>query len=560
MAFSYYSPVTVNTSQVPSAQTDFPMLISYTDARLKTVGNGGHVQNANGYDIRPYSDSGLTSALSYELERYNASTGEVIMWVKIASIDVGSIVYLAYGDTTLTTNGSSTSTWNAAYKAVWHLGNGTTLSPNDSTSNARNGTLIGSPTAVAGQIDGAMYSEVTGDRSMNASDTGLPTGAASRTIQAWISPQGAFTANGVLAYGTPFATSQLFGFRFTASNNLQFTGWSDDYDLTYSFSLNTFYHIVCTYDGTNVKFYINGSLQGTSGSKTLNTVLPGTMYVGDTAWAAQGGAEFTGYIDEVRISNTNRLADWITTEYNNQVAPSTFATLGTEVPVAGIAFDAATNSTYQAAASTYSWSHTCTGSDRYLVVGISMLSLAQTVTSITYNSIPLTLLGVQASVTGAARVELWGLVAPSTGSNTIAVTLSGAIASAGVAASYTGVHQTSPTEGFNSAQATNVGAADATVNVTTVANNDWVVDIIATDDTAITVGAGQTSRNNVTGAGGSGADSDEGPKTPAGTVTMSWTNVAALATWSIGAIALRPIAASNLNQSSTGSLLLMGVG
>lgn len=216
--------------------------------------------------------------------------------------------------------------------------------------------------------------------------------------------------------------------------------------------------------------------------------------------------------------------------------------------VTGIAFDAASNSAYQAAASSYSWSHTCTGSNRYLVVGIAMLSLAQTVTSITYNSVPLTLLGIQASITGAARVELWGLVAPSTGSNTIAVTLSGAIASAGCAASYTGVHQTSPTEAFNSAQATNVGAADATVNVTTVADNDWCVDIVATDDTAITVGTGNTSRNNVTGIGGSGAMGDtNSAKTPAGSVTMSWTNVGAAQTWAIGGVALRPIAAASLS-------------
>lgn len=220
----------------------------------------------------------------------------------------------------------------------------------------------------------------------------------------------------------------------------------------------------------------------------------------------------------------------------------------TYTPATGIAFDAASNSGYQAAASTYSWSHTCTGANRELVVGIAMLSLVQTVVSITYNGVALESVGFRASITGACRVELWALVAPATGSNTIAVTLSGAIASAGCAASYTGVNQFSPYEAFNSAQATNVGAADATVNVTTVADNDWVVDIVATDDTSITVGTGNTSRGNVTGAGGSGAMGDNNAaKTPAGSVTMSWTNIGALATWAIGAVALRPVAAATLS-------------
>ena len=211
----------------------------------------------------------------------------------------------------------------------------------------------------------------------------------------------------------------------------------------------------------------------------------------------------------------------------------------------GIQFDAASNSTYLSAAAEpdgiYSWSHTCTGANRFLVVGVSMLSVAgSSVTGITYNGVALTKIGHVASVSGAVRAELWGLIAPATGSNTITVTLSTALDSVGCAVSFTGVHQTSPTEGFNSASATNVGAADATVDVTTVADNDWVIDCVATDDTAITVGAGQTQRWNTTGTLGSGAGSTEGPKSPAGAVTMSWTDVAALATWTISAISIKP--------------------
>lgn len=218
---------------------------------------------------------------------------------------------------------------------------------------------------------------------------------------------------------------------------------------------------------------------------------------------------------------------------------------------ADIHFDAASNSGYKTASGSYSWSHTCTGASRYLVVGISMLSVAgSSVSGITYNSVAMTFLGAVASVSGAVRAEIWGLIAPTVGSNTIAVTLTTALDSIGCAISLDGVHQTSPTEGFASATATNVGATDATVDVTSVADRCWIVDQVATDDTAITIGAGQTSRNNVTGTLGSGADSTEGPKTPAGSVTMSWTNVAALATWSIVGVAIRPASASTLATST----------
>lgn len=250
---------------------------------------------------------------------------------------------------------------------------------------------------------------------------------------------------------------------------------------------------------------------------------------------------------------------WLLIWYDD-TANDLFTNFSNSIITSPIAFDSASNSAYQAASSSYSWSHTCLGNSRYLVVSVAMLSLAQTVSGITYNSVALTFLGAQNSVTGAARIEMWGLIAPATGSNTIAVTLTGSIASEANAVSHVGVNQTSPTEAFNSAQATNVGAADATVNVTTVADYDVVIDQVATDDTAITVGAGQISRNNVTGAGGSGADSTEGPKTPAGSVTMSWTNVAALATWSIGAIALRDTNAVSLAVATARLRSLLGVG
>src|SRR5262245_20236244 len=42
--------MTVNHALVPSTQSNFAVLVSVTDPALKTVSNGGHVANANGYD------------------------------------------------------------------------------------------------------------------------------------------------------------------------------------------------------------------------------------------------------------------------------------------------------------------------------------------------------------------------------------------------------------------------------------------------------------------------------------------------------------------------------
>lgn len=195
-----------------------------------------------------------------------------------------------------------------------------------------------------------------------------------------------------------------------------------------------------------------------------------------------------------------------------QIAPTVSNTVN-------ITLDATSSSAYQTAKSVYSWSHTCTGTNRYLLVGISILQTA-TVMSITYNGVSMGLLRGQTSVANAIRAELWGLVAPATGLHSIVVTLDDIVDSVGSATSYTGVDQTIPTESANSATATNSGVADdATVITTTVANNDWVIDVVATNDTSIAVGLNHTSRVNVAGALGSGGMSTRGPVSPPGPVT-----------------------------------------
>ena len=40
--------------------------------------------------------------------------------------------------------------------------------------------------------------------------------------------------------------------------------------------------------------------------------------------------DFYGSMDEVHLSNVTRSGNWISTEYNNQSAPGTFSTLGSE--------------------------------------------------------------------------------------------------------------------------------------------------------------------------------------------------------------------------------------
>ena len=91
-------------------------------------------------------------------------------------------------------------------------------------------------------------------------------------------------------------------------------------------SAGSWQHVVGTFDGSSLRLYKNGSLvAGPTSASPATSASPGG-WIGSFS----GAQFFNGDIDEVRISNTNRGADWIQTEYNNQNSPGTFITMGSE--------------------------------------------------------------------------------------------------------------------------------------------------------------------------------------------------------------------------------------
>lgn len=197
---------------------------------------------------------------------------------------------------------------------------------------------------------------------------------------------------------------------------------------------------------------------------------------------------------------------------------------------AQIAFDATANAQSAANASSLTFSHTVSGANRLLHVGVSYArgsGSGITVSGVTYAAVAMTSIRSDCNTGGATEpcTAIFYLIAPATGANNVVITMSAAVGSGrtivGGAISLTGAHQTSPLDAHNGNNSFDVGIS---VSVTTVADNCWVVDTVA-GLAAVTVGAGQTQRWNVTDAtnqpAGS-AGSTEGPKTPAGAVTMSW--------------------------------------
>lgn len=164
-------------------------------------------------------------------------------------------------------------------------------------------------------------------------------------------------------------------------------------------------------------------------------------------------------------------------------------------------------------------SHTCSGVNRILwaiVYDESFTSNVSNITSVTYNGVTMTLAN-SSYTSGQYGVSAWYLVNPPTGSHTLATTRSNTTNGFGIAGmSYTGAAQF----GIPDASTTDRTNGNATVSVTTIADNCWTI-LGEASGRGVTASTGTTVRQ------GSGAQlfagDSNGAKTPPGSTSMSVT-------------------------------------
>lgn len=198
-----------------------------------------------------------------------------------------------------------------------------------------------------------------------------------------------------------------------------------------------------------------------------------------------------------------------------------------------MAFDA-TAGLSSAGAGPFSWAHTCTGSDLVLVVSVSYFDASDVITAVTYNSVAMTQCG--SATNGSYNVYQYYLVNPATGSNNVSVSFSGTISDfGGTSISWTSIDQVTPVGTTATATGTDT---TPTVNVSSAASETVIDALVIVHGGTLSVGAGQTQRQNAIGGNGflKYASSSEGG---AGTTTMSWSNSSSQA-WAIVATPFKP--------------------
>ncbi|HYX28076.1 MAG TPA: hypothetical protein VE863_05880, partial [Pyrinomonadaceae bacterium] len=230
---------------------------------------------------------------------------------------------------------------------------------------------------------------------------------------------------------------------------------------------------------------------------------------------------------------------------------------------------------YTAATSkTLSWSHTIgNGANRILIVGVSISTLGPSlnpVVSVTYGSVSLVRIGNLLSTDHQILMNMFEMLAPPPGTQTVTVTLAPSVQTyvVGGSASFLGVNQRSPFRAqLSGSMATNTGTfkspddgTSSSPNVTLVSgSNDLMLDVVTTTTGASllasssqsTLWKGHFLSSGINIGGGSnyfdiGAASIKRGASPR--ASMSWqismpfneTGTGSPASWAVGAVSLIP--------------------
>ena len=275
--------------------------------------------------------------------------GSYSAWVNVPSLtaSVDTDIYFYYGNPGVAANPSSTNTWDTNFRTIYHFNNDNF---NDATLNGINSTNNGTTNSL-GKIGDARDFDGTSNY-IQSSSNDLVT-ANNFTISVWfkadaVSPahiiwQGVSTENG---WGNGVGGAQEMNLStgtccpgsLAQSNYLSyFLGDREEQASTEVLSVETGFtntttwqYAVATVSNLDTspvaEFFLNGTSIGTNAG--LANALTARNLWDTNLLIGRPGANtrfFNGLVDEVRISNTVRSADWVCTEFNNQNSPSIFS-------------------------------------------------------------------------------------------------------------------------------------------------------------------------------------------------------------------------------------------
>jgi hypothetical protein len=317
----YCDKITISPAMVSNtSQSNFPVLIKLS----AHAGLRDHAQ-ANFNDVLFTSSDKLTK-IPHEIESYNKSTGDLLVWVKVPVLSVSgnTIIFMYYGNPYSGDQRNLSGVWDASFKGDWHLPNGTTLSATESTSNGNNGTLSSPPpTAATGKVDGgASFAASTYITLANNNNSLYNLQGGDWTTSVWLNPSSYVQYSGIVIFNND-------GIVETKNNKYGIIHGGNVVKCSKKLTTGAWVYLTAVKSGSNYSFYFNG-------------VSADSLYVSDNGYnmsnfyylgRGYSGNSYQGIMDEPRVSNVARSTDWIVTEYRNQNDPLSYETLSPDTPI-----------------------------------------------------------------------------------------------------------------------------------------------------------------------------------------------------------------------------------
>ncbi len=319
-------PITIDPAPVDADLTDFPVLVSMSNATL------GAEAQPDGSDIRFVAADGVTP-LDHELERFDPASGTLVAWVRVPTVSSAAptAAYLLFGAANAPDQQTIRTTWDVGAVGVWHLGRdpvGSEPRIDDSTVGNHDGRPAGGMTTtdlVAGRIGRGLDLDGVDDRAVTA-----PVALRTRTelsMSAWIrldtiggdgtvlSRRDGGSASFELAVdgsGSVAATIETSG-----SGAVSAAGGS--------VGTGSWHHVAGVWDGAALRVYLDGVEVDQRPATGQLLATTGGVTIGGLT---DGANPIDGVVDEVRLASVARSAAWIAAEHANGASPGGFATAG----------------------------------------------------------------------------------------------------------------------------------------------------------------------------------------------------------------------------------------
>jgi hypothetical protein len=201
-----------------------------------------------------------------------------------------------------------TSTVRADLVGWWRLDEGTGTTAFDSSGNGNDGTILGNPQWVPGMIGGALDFDGDGDY-VDCGNDPIFDITEEVTLAIWVNANdiGNGAHNCWLGKG-----DNTYAIKHQSGNNLEFFifdgSWHSTNYTTDIESLNgEWHHMAGTYDGTELKFYLDGEMVLSSAYSSTIGIANHPVTIGENSQAT--GRYFDGMLDDARIYNEALSAD-----------------------------------------------------------------------------------------------------------------------------------------------------------------------------------------------------------------------------------------------------------